>query len=186
MGPRAPYSRLPSDNLIGGGESVPLAPPGDPLPQPKHRAPHSHFYSAVLNRHNIKPFLRWLGTLALTLSIFWTLRVYERKGNFSLYQKTIFSGITTALILGLGLNFFVSRSSALTAGQWLTLPQEGFKELAKIIRWRLWAVKGCTLREKELILGLDSLLVVRKLAFESARRRRKRILLFCISWVSCR
>lgn len=126
MAPRAPYSRIPSDPSAG---SPPEAfqdfsvPQGDP--QPRHRVPrHSLRSWAHLMKTKFwnkdsrlyilltKPFLRLLGTAAFIASILETLDSYERKGNFSKHQKTLFSGITTALILGLGLNLFVSRRSA--------------------------------------------------------------------------
>ena len=141
---------------------------------------NSQFYVLVT-----KPFLRWLGTVAFTAFILGTLHEYARKDHFPTDLKGSFNSITTALILGLGLNLFVSRKSA-SSEQWFTLSQEGIKELAKIFRWRLWAIEGHTLQDAELILGIESLLVVCKLAFKSLPKWRKRkwLLCFCIIWVS--
>ena len=73
-----------------------------------------------------------------------------------------------------------------TSGQLLTLWQEGFKEFAKIYRWKLWADKGFTLQEAQLILGIESLLTVCKLLWLECFGRRSKILLLCIFWVSSR
>ena len=126
MAPRAPYSRIPSDPGVGGPPEAFQdfsVPPGDP--QPQHRVPHHSLRSwthlmktKFWNKDSrlyilvTKPFLRLLGTAAFIASILETLDSYEQKGNFSKYQKMWFSGITTALVLGLGLNLFVSRRSA--------------------------------------------------------------------------
>ncbi len=114
ISPRAPYSRVPSDLGVENAPDAiqdPLVPRGDS--QPQHRVPHFRFVLKPRNfRFYLKPFLRCLGTFAFTASIYGTLRNYEQKDNFSPKYKTIFNGITTALILGLGLNLFVSRSSA--------------------------------------------------------------------------
>lgn len=68
--------------------------------------------------------------------------------------------------------------------QGLTLSQEGFKELAKIFRWKLWAIGGHTKPEAELILEFESLLAVCKLIRKSRHKGRGKILLFCIISVS--
>ena len=57
-----------------------------------------------------KGALRLVGTLAFTGATGGTLAAYEGKGNFSPYDKKTFRVITTALSLGLSLNFFVRRS----------------------------------------------------------------------------
>ena len=111
--PWAAYSRISSELSVENTPDAiqePLAPRGDS--QLHHRVPHSPFYIILL-----KPFLRWLGTLAFTASIYGTLHNYERKGSFSPSHKMPFNVITTALILGLGLNLFVSRSSAPSAAR---------------------------------------------------------------------
>ena len=120
ISPRAPYSRVPSNLSVETATDAiqdPLVPQGNS--QPQHRVPHSRFvlkprlrWLYIDFRFYLKPFLRCLGTFAFTASIYGTLRNYERKDNFSPKYKTFFNGITTALILGLGLNLFVSRSSA--------------------------------------------------------------------------
>ena len=57
-----------------------------------------------------KPLYRWLGTVAFIVAIITTLLSYQRKGNYSSAQKQLFVVIKTALVLGLGLNFFVRSS----------------------------------------------------------------------------
>ena len=122
---KAPYLRAASDQSVerySDAVQEPLFPQGGF--QPQHRVPHSHFQSLHLGNtkvfnHNhpffllvTKPFLRWLGTAVFIASILATLVTFERKGNFSSSNKTLFNFIITALILGLGLNLFVSNPTA--------------------------------------------------------------------------
>lgn len=53
----------------------------------------------------------WLLTITLSAFILGTLKIYEEEGNFTSVQKHTFNTISTALILGLGLNFFVSQTN---------------------------------------------------------------------------
>ena len=55
---------------------------------------------------------RWILTVVLVSTFLGTLKIYERKGNFTSTEKDYFNVITTALNLGLGLNFFVSRKAS--------------------------------------------------------------------------
>lgn len=57
---------------------------------------------------------RWLISLTFAALILATLKIYEQKRNFSSNEKTTFSTVITALILGLGLNIFVSTISLKT------------------------------------------------------------------------
>ena len=50
----------------------------------------------------------WLLTLTISAFILIAIRIYEALGNFTSVQKHTFNAISTALILGLGLNFFGS------------------------------------------------------------------------------
>ena len=61
-----------------------------------------------------KRTLRWIATVIFTALILATLKIYQAKHNFPSDQKTVFNTIIVALILGLGLNLFVSRSPAKT------------------------------------------------------------------------
>ena len=53
-------------------------------------------------------FVWWLLTIVLSALIVTTIKIYESLGNFTSVQKHTFNTISTALILCLGLNFFVS------------------------------------------------------------------------------
>lgn len=55
---------------------------------------------------------RWIVTLLFTGFIFLTLQLYKKKDNFSSAEKILFNTITTGLILGWGLNLFVSYNDA--------------------------------------------------------------------------
>lgn len=63
-------------------------------------------------KHNLvlffKTFVRCLATTVFIAFVLATLKIYQKKGNFTSHQKTNFNIIITALSLCLGLNFFVS------------------------------------------------------------------------------
>ncbi len=135
----------------------------------------------------LKGTLRWIGTVVVTALTVITLRFYEGKRNFPSDQKAVFNTIITALILGCGLNLFVSHDAAkakrLAAhNRWLTMSQEAFKESARVVRWRILAEVPHTKREADLILGIENLLNVWALARESFKKPR--VLITCILWVS--
>ena len=111
-----------------------------------------------------KQFFRWLGTASFAALIAITFRLYAVQGVITPTQKTTFNAIITALSLGLGLNFF-----------------EAFKELARLLRWRFLADGHYSVREADLILGLESLINVLKLGWLSSRRLW--MLLFCATWI---
>lgn len=54
---------------------------------------------------------RWVLTIVFTISIFVVAKIYLAKGNIAKSQKATYSLIQTALILALGLNFFVSNET---------------------------------------------------------------------------
>ena len=60
--------------------------------------------SSILKAH----LLRWLFTAAIPAAILATLRVYQGKGNVNSAQKNVCTNVVLALILLLGLNFFVN------------------------------------------------------------------------------
>lgn len=109
-------------------------------------------------------FLRWLITVFFVAFLLATLKIYQDKGNFSRQQKHIFNTIITALSLGLGINFF-----------------EGFKDIAKVLRWTILASRGHTVREVDLILSIESLSKVIELAWES--RKKPLAVLICFLWL---
>ena len=50
----------------------------------------------------------WLLTLSLSAFILVIIKIYQNEGNIMSVQKHTFNTISTTLILGLGLNFFVN------------------------------------------------------------------------------
>ena len=127
---------------------------------------HDQFYdSREQNRDLIsKQFFRWLGTAFFALFIAVAFKIYAVKGVITPTQKVTFNVIITALSLGLGLNFF-----------------EAFKDLAKLLRWRFLADGYHSVREVDLILGIENLITVIKLGWESSRKPR--LFLFCVIWI---
>lgn len=111
-----------------------------------------------------KHFIRWLGTALFAALIAVAFKVYTSKGVITSAQKTIFNAVVTALSLGLGINFF-----------------EAFKGLAKLLRWRFLAEGRYSVREVDLILGLENLVNVIKLGWESSRKIG--LFLFCVTWL---
>lgn len=59
--------------------------------------------------------------------------------------------------------------------------QEAFKDMAKVLRWRVLANGHHTVREADLILGGESLMKLISLMWES---RRPLTLFVCTAWVS--
>ena len=81
--------------------------------RPQSQRFHSHDDQAPDSRPD-HVSRRWqivwlLLTILLSAFIFATVKIYESLGNFTPAQKHTFNAISTALILALGLNFFVSR-----------------------------------------------------------------------------
>ncbi len=92
-----------------GGQYAPLHPRD---PQTPLKTSETFDGAGQTRRLLFKRTLRWIGTVIFTALIIATLNIYEGKGNFSSDQKTVFNTIVVALILGLGLNLFVSRNPA--------------------------------------------------------------------------
>ena len=127
---------------------------------------HNRIYSSKEQTRDLllRHFFRWLGTAFLAALIAITFGSYAIKGVITLTQKKTFNAIITALSLGIGLNVF-----------------EAFKELARLLRWRFLADGHYSVREADLILGLENLINVLKLG--SASFRRLWILFFCATWI---
>ena len=129
---------------------------------------------------------RWLVTVIFVSFVAITFKIYEKKGNVPPTQKSTFNAIITALILGLGLNFFVSHNVLASMMQvksnCYSKFQEAFKSAAKLLRWRILARKGHSIREVDLIVGVENLTNVVVLGLESLMKPAT--LLLCISWVS--
>ena len=103
-------------------------------------------------------------TLSLIALFVLTLVLFEHAGNVSHGSKQWFNAITTILNLALGINFL-----------------EVFKDMAKVLRWRVLASRPSTIRETDLILGGDSLMTLWDLTRES--RRKPITMLACLLWI---
>ena len=104
--------------------------------------------------------ITWV-TIALIIV---TLKAFENDGNVSHNYKYIFNAIMTVLSLILGLNFL-----------------EAFKDMAKVLRWRVLAKSSYNIQEIDLILGGESLLKLLRLMGVSVRRP---LLVFaCAFWI---
>ncbi|KAL8829650.1 MAG: hypothetical protein Q9191_001901 [Dirinaria sp. TL-2023a] len=116
----------------------------------------------LLNRQ----LFRWLGTAFFASFFAISLKIYAMKGVITPTQKATFNAIITALSLGLGLNFF-----------------EAFKDLAKLLRWRFLAAGHHSVREVDLILGIENLVTVCRLGWESLGNRKLWQFLFSLTWI---
>lgn len=109
--------------------------------------------------------MRLLFTLALLALFIMTLVLWEHKGNVSHGSRRWFNTIATILNLALGLNFL-----------------EAFKDMAKVLRWRVLANRSFTVREADLILGGESLMKLCNLMWVS---RKKPVTVFvCVFWIA--
>lgn len=107
---------------------------------------------------------RLIFTAVLVAVTIITLKVYEQKGSVGHDNKIVFNTIITVLNLALGLNFL-----------------EAFKDMAKVLRWRVLANRRFTVRETDLILGGESLINLTTLMRESMK---KPLTLFvCAAWI---
>lgn len=83
--------------------------------RPQSQRFHSHdnqtFKSPQTHTPALWQFFWWLLTLVISALILATIKIYKRLGNFTSVQKHTFNTISTALILGLGLNFFVGHQA---------------------------------------------------------------------------
>lgn len=78
-------------------------------PQSQHFHSHDNQASKSPQTHTpaLWQFFWWLLTVVLSALILTTIKIYKTLGNFTSVQKHTFNIISTALILGLGLNYFV-------------------------------------------------------------------------------
>ncbi|KAI4126464.1 MAG: hypothetical protein LQ347_004963 [Umbilicaria vellea] len=104
-------------------------------------------------------------TIVLLTLFIVTLVLFKNAGNVSHDTKIWFNVITTILNLALGLNFL-----------------EAFKDMAKVLRWRVLANRSFTVREVDLILGGESLMKLGKLMWES--RTKPVTIIVCASWIA--
>ena len=110
-------------------------------------------------------FWRLLLTLLFLGLFILTLILWEQRGNVSHDSKIWFNTITTILNLALGLNFL-----------------EVFKDMSKVLRWRVLSHRPFSVREADLIMGAESLTKLTNLMWES--RRKPYILLICFGWLA--
>ncbi|KAL8651895.1 MAG: hypothetical protein Q9226_004493 [Calogaya cf. arnoldii] len=98
-------------------------------------------------------FWRLLFTAVLVALVIITLTIYDDRKAVAHDDKITFNTIITVLNLALGLNFF-----------------EAFKDMAKVLRWRVLANRKFTVRETDLILGGESLSKLFTLMRESMKK----------------
>lgn len=104
-------------------------------------------------------------TIVLVALFIVTLILFKNAANVSHDTKIWFNLITTVLNLALGLNFL-----------------EAFKDMAKVLRWRVLANRSFTVREVDLILGGESLMKLGTLMWES--RTKPVTIIVCASWIA--
>ena len=82
-------------------------------PRPHSQRFHSHDNPVLSSQQSPTPrlwqFFWLLLTIVFSVLIFAIAKIYESRRNFTSVQKHMFNAITTALLLALGLNFFVSQ-----------------------------------------------------------------------------
>ncbi|KAL8686914.1 MAG: hypothetical protein Q9218_006768, partial [Villophora microphyllina] len=108
---------------------------------------------------------RLIFTAILVALVLFTLKVYQDKGAVAHTDKITFNTVITVLNLALGLNFL-----------------EAFKDMAKVLRWRVLANRKFTVREADLILGGESLTKLLTLMRESMKKPLT--VTVCICWIS--
>lgn len=108
---------------------------------------------------------RLLFTALLVAGTIVALRVYKKEQSMPHSGKISFNVVITILNLALGLNFL-----------------EAFKDMAKVLRWRVLANRRYTVRQADLVLGGESLMKLLSLMWESPKSPL--ILLMCACWIA--
>ena len=103
-------------------------------------------------------------TIVLIALFIATLAAFENAGIVSHNSKLWFNVVTTILNLALGINFL-----------------EAFKDMAKVLRWRVLANRPFSIREADLILGGENLMNLGTLMLESLKKPVT--VLVCASWI---
>ncbi|MCJ1344262.1 hypothetical protein MMC31_002465 [Peltigera leucophlebia] len=116
-------------------------------------------------RKVLKLLGRWVLTIVFTVLILLVAKTYLAKKTITKPQKATYSLIQTALILALGLNFF-----------------EAFKELINVVRRKIGVWAKCDDKERQLMEGINSLLIVCRLLRKSYFKPR--IAFFCVAWLA--
>ena len=161
--------------------------------RPQSQRFHSHVDQAPNSQrsHTSRPWQLswWLLTITLSAFICVTIKIYQSRRNFTSVHKHTFNTITTALILVLGLNFFVSHHFLATIIRTETnqfaATQEAFKSVAKGSRSRILKLDSYNPRERELISNIENLTDVIILGLESSKKAWTKpwTTLLCIAWV---
>ena len=151
------------------------------VPSPTHFEPNKQTWKLFKDQ-----VLRFTFTGVLVASYIACLKGYQVRNNVSHASKEVFNTITTVISLALGLNFLVcdSRSDMLATVKLSNRlnSQEAFKDMAKVLRWRVLANRAFSIREADLILGGESLMKLLQLMWES---KRKPLTVFvCTAWAS--
>ena len=134
-------------------------------------------------------FFWWLLTITLSAFICVAIKIYQNPRNFTSVHKHTFNTITTALILILGLNFFVGHHFLApvirTETNQFAATQEAFKSVAKESRSRILKLDSYNPRERHLISNIENLTDVIILGWESSKKAWTKpwTTLLCIAWV---
>ena len=128
----------------------------------RHRRHHHHQHATV--RRLLFP---WIWTILLTVTLIVVVKVYEGKDVITAHEKDSFNGLSTALILLLGLSFF-----------------EAFKALARGLRPRIHRWFQPPEEAKYLVDGFDNMLQVVELTFKRIPGISFGLRAFCVLWVS--
>ncbi|KAL6716142.1 hypothetical protein ACLMJK_005708 [Lecanora helva] len=157
--------------MVGGGDYIQLrdfpkesdqsnVPPyREGLAFPTHFKPNQQTWSLLKGQAS-----RFIFTVILDVLYVVSLKIYQDAGTVRNVTKHQFNAITTGLSLALGLNFL-----------------EAFKDMAKILRWRVLASRAFTVRETDLILGGESLMKLVELMWESMKKPL--IIFVCSLWI---
>ena len=165
--PMGRYNQIPEQNDAEEPSTNDL--PVEPrLETQERRLPASASASAI------RGLLWWLITLLLNAFIVVTVNIYHKRDRFPAHQKHTFNIISTGLILGLGLNFFVSSCPFATSSQSIGTDSLELKEVFKGVA----KASGPRLRMD----GLENLTHVVVLAFKA--RNEIAVVSCCVGWVS--
>ena len=167
--PTGGYNQIPEPN--DAEEPPPNDLPVEPRLKIQERRPPA---SASASASAIRGLLWWLITLLINAFILVTVNIYHKRDRFPAHQKHTFNIISTGLILGLGLNFFVSSCPFATSSQSIGTDSLGLKEVFKGVA----KASGPRLRMD----GLENLTNVIAIAFKA--RNEVAVFSCCVGWVS--
>ena len=118
----------------------------------------------------VRQGLRWSGTLIFVLSLVVTIVIFQHKDSFNPRQKSVYNFLNLAWSVALGLSVSVNRWRK--EMRWIVQPtpeQEGIRESAKILRWKL-RERATDDRSRDMIMAIESLqecfLIVLEIVFK--------------------